>query len=328
MASGPRAIINSVPSISDEVLYSDLVPDCAGSNYGKIYGQSADQSRLMIGVACHQAPLPARGTIASNLSLDDNKPTRTISTQTSSSSLGLASHRRWPTSFAPTTPKFALTPVLFCFCLLPASPSAALIRRPMLTQCLTAGVLFGAGDLIAQQAVEGKGRNHDWMRTGRLTFYGGAIFGPAMTKWYQLLNQMKFPSPTKALVYRVWLDQALLTPVAVAFFYGSMSLLEGKPEEAMPRIQAVRHSTIIILVFWNTDFAIRKAYVPTLIRNWGVYIPTQIINFSLVPPHLRLVVVSVVSLFWNTYLSAANASAQKQTAITGTGIEKVEVAEF
>jgi len=111
-----------------------------------------------------------------------------------------------------------------------------------------------------------------------------------MTTWYQFLNRIKFPSPTKALVYRVWLDQAILTPVAVAFFYSSMSVLEGKPEEALARVQ--------------------DTYVPTLVRNWGVYIPTQIINFSLVPPHLRFLVVGIVSLFWNTYLSASNASKQ------------------
>ncbi|PPQ70613.1 hypothetical protein CVT24_000686 [Panaeolus cyanescens] len=162
----------------------------------------------------------------------------------------------------------------------------------MLSQCLTAAVLFGAGDVIAQQVVEKKGKEHDFVRTTRLTFYGGAIFGPAMTKWYQLLNGMKFPSPRKALVYRVWLDQAILTPGAVAFFYGCMSVLEGKPGEAIPRIKA--------------------AYVPTILRNWAVYIPTQIINFALVPPHLRLVVVSVVSLFWNTYLSASNTRAEQE----------------
>ena len=31
----------------------------------------------------------------------------------------------------------------------------------MITQCVTAGVLFGAGDIIAQQAVEGKGKDYD-----------------------------------------------------------------------------------------------------------------------------------------------------------------------
>ncbi|KAG6807601.1 hypothetical protein H0H92_006959 [Tricholoma furcatifolium] len=161
----------------------------------------------------------------------------------------------------------------------------------MLASCGTAAFLFGAGDVIAQQAIEGKGKKHDFVRTARLTFYGGCIFGPCMTKWYQYLNSINFGSPTRAVVARVALDQAVLTPVAVAFFFGSMSTLEGKPHEAVERIQA--------------------AYVPTLFRNWGVFLPTQIINFAVVPHHLRFVVVSVVSLFWNTYLSAVNARQQR-----------------
>jgi protein Mpv17 len=60
-----------------------------------------------------------------------------------------------------------------------------------------------------------------------------------MTKWYSFLNGIKFASPTRAVIYRVWLDQAVLTPVAVAFFFGSMSTLEGKPGEAVARIKAV-----------------------------------------------------------------------------------------
>ena len=39
--------------------------------------------------------------------------------------------------------------------------SASLIRRPMVTQCATAFTLFGAGDILAQQAFEKKGGNHD-----------------------------------------------------------------------------------------------------------------------------------------------------------------------
>ncbi|KIK25159.1 hypothetical protein PISMIDRAFT_677399 [Pisolithus microcarpus 441] len=173
------------------------------------------------------------------------------------------------------------------------SYNAALIRRPILAQSATAAVLFGAGDIIAQQAIEQRGKNHDFLRTARLTFYGGAMFGPALTKWYQMLNRIKFSSPTKAVVYRVWLDQAILTPVAVAVFFGTMSVLEGQGVSG-----AVERT--------------RTAYEPTLIRNWMVFIPTQIINFSIVPHHLRFVVVSVVSLFWNTYLSAVNARSQPQ----------------
>ncbi|PBK95850.1 hypothetical protein ARMGADRAFT_1010757 [Armillaria gallica] len=163
--------------------------------------------------------------------------------------------------------------------------NALLIRRPMLAQCGTAALLFGTGDIIAQQLIEKKGlRRHDVTRTVRLTFYGGALFGP-------FLNRIQFASPTRATVYRVWLDQAALTPFAVGAFFTCMAVLEGVPQEAYPRIQAV--------------------YVPTILRNWGVFIPTQIINFALVPHHMRFVVVSVVSLFWNTYLSAVNARQAK-----------------
>ncbi|KAK0460093.1 uncharacterized protein EV420DRAFT_1534994 [Desarmillaria tabescens] len=154
----------------------------------------------------------------------------------------------------------------------------------MLAQCGTAAILFGTGDIIAQQAIEKRGfRQHDFIRTARLTFYGGALFGPVMTWWYQFLNRIQFASPTRAIPSS--------TPFAVGAFFASMSVLEGVPHEAYPRIQA--------------------AYVPTILRNWGVFIPTQIINFALVPHHMRFVVVSVVSLFWNTYLSAVNARQAK-----------------
>lgn len=39
--------------------------------------------------------------------------------------------------------------------------STALIRKPLVTQCATSFVLFGTGDVLAQQAFEKKGANHD-----------------------------------------------------------------------------------------------------------------------------------------------------------------------
>jgi hypothetical protein len=43
----------------------------------------------------------------------------------------------------------------------------------MMTQCITAAVLFGTGDIIAQQAVEGKGRKHDVSK--KLTWRSGSL---------------------------------------------------------------------------------------------------------------------------------------------------------
>ncbi|KAK0438555.1 hypothetical protein EV421DRAFT_2037694 [Armillaria borealis] len=138
--------------------------------------------------------------------------------------------------------------------------NALLIRRSMLAQCGTAALLFGTSDIIEKKGL----RRHDarsllpalpslltntqFTRTVRLTFYGGTLFGPVMTWWYQFLNCIQFASPTRAI--------AVLTPFAVGAFFTCMSVLEGVPQETYPRIQA--------------------AYVPTILRNWGVFIPTQI----------------------------------------------------
>lgn len=51
---------------------------------------------------------------------------------------------------------------------------AKLASRPLLTQAVTTAVLFGAGDALAQHAVEKRGlEKHSWARTMRMAGYGG-----------------------------------------------------------------------------------------------------------------------------------------------------------
>lgn len=93
----------------------------------------------------------------------------------------------------------------------------------------------------------------------------------------------------KVIVTRVGLDQFFLTPIMVGAFYTSQALLEGQGiEEAKHRLN--------------------NSWQPTLVKNWILFIPVQLANFSIIPPHLRLVLVNVVSLFWNAYLSYSNAN--------------------
>ncbi|KAH9939086.1 uncharacterized protein BXZ73DRAFT_44278 [Epithele typhae] len=186
--------------------------------------------------------------------------------------------------------------------------NSAAARKPMITQCATSAVLFGTGDILAQQAFEKKGMNHDWMRTARLSFYGGAIFGPLLTKWLGLLNRLQFSTPNKAVMYKVYLDQFMFTPGVIALFFGANTLLEGKSvADAQERIA--------------------DAYVPTIIRNWGVFIPTQIVNFKYVPPHLRFVTIGVVALFWNAYLSSVNAAKEREETAAHEHEHEVAIAK-
>ncbi|KAG6852073.1 hypothetical protein C0991_003403 [Blastosporella zonata] len=43
-----------------------------------------------------------------------------------------------------------------------------------------------------------------------------------MTKWYQLLNRIKFATPTRAVIARVALDQLVLTPGRYLDFFKSI----------------------------------------------------------------------------------------------------------
>ncbi|KAJ4481292.1 hypothetical protein J3R30DRAFT_3867278 [Lentinula aciculospora] len=180
--------------------------------------------------------------------------------------------------------------------------SAAFARRPMATQSATSAVIFGAGDFIAQQLVDKRGlQNHDFARTARFIFYGSCLFGPVLTKWHQFINRRPFTNPLRAVIYKVTLDQFIAAPcryshrvfevITVPMFFGSMSILEGRPGEAIPRI--------------------RNSYVSTLTRGWCLFIPAQVINFAFIPVSMRILFFSTVALCWNTYLSFFNAK-QKQ----------------
>ncbi|KAL7270463.1 Protein required for ethanol metabolism [Rhizina undulata] len=162
-----------------------------------------------------------------------------------------------------------------------------LAKRPLFIQCATTGVLFATGDIIAQHVVERRGLpNHDYPRTLRMGFYGGFIFGPMVVKWYSFLQRrILIPNrPNAEIVARVALDQLVFTPINLTLFFSAMSLLEGGgPAEKL-----------------------RGSFWTGLVSNWKVWPAVQLVNFRVVPLEYRLLVVNVVSLGWNSYLSYLN----------------------
>ena len=45
-----------------------------------------------------------------------------------------------------------------------------------------------------------------------------------------------------------------------------------------------------------------ESYFPTLLTLWGIWIPVQMITFSVMPTHLRTTFVNTVCLIWNIWL--------------------------
>ncbi|KAE8154887.1 hypothetical protein BDV25DRAFT_135530 [Aspergillus avenaceus] len=162
----------------------------------------------------------------------------------------------------------------------------SLIQRPLLTQGLTTACLFAVGDGLAQQGVEKRGiARHDVSRTARMALYGGAVFGPVATKWFQFLqNRITLSTPGKTLVARVATDQLAFAPTMIGVFLSSMSLMEGgNPQEKLD-----------------------KAYWPALRANWTIWPAVQAVNLYMVPLQYRVLTVNIFNIGWNCFLSFLN----------------------
>jgi len=69
---------------------------------------------------------------------------------------------------------------------------------------------------------------------------------------------------------------------------------------------------------------LESTYWNALSKNWMVWPFVQAINFKFVPLHHRVLVVNVVSLGWNCYLSFLNSQGgQKKQDIQGSAPEKI-----
>ncbi|EMR68320.1 Protein required for ethanol metabolism [Eutypa lata] len=161
-----------------------------------------------------------------------------------------------------------------------------LASRPLLTQSITTAVLFATGDITAQQLVEKRGlEKHEYARTGRMFLYGGAIFGPAATMWFGFLQRnVVLRSANATIAARVAADQLVFAPTFIGIFLGSMAVMEGgSPSDKLA-----------------------KSYPSALQANYMLWPFVQLANFKFVPLQYRVLLVNVVSIGWNCFLSLLN----------------------
>eukprot|EP00918_Siedleckia_nematoides_P051316 GHVU01112303.1.p1 GENE.GHVU01112303.1~~GHVU01112303.1.p1 ORF type:complete len:186 (+),score=19.24 GHVU01112303.1:140-697(+) len=158
-------------------------------------------------------------------------------------------------------------------------------KRPLVTQALSAGILMGMGDTIAQVAVEKKGlKNYDVPRTTKFFLFGTIVLGPGLKAWYVLLDKLYKGQGALTTIKKVATDQTILAPVLLCVVLGSIN-------------------------FWNTysvqavKAKLKQDYKEVLITNYKVWPAAQLINFYFVPLQLRVVYVQVIALFWNTYIA-------------------------
>lgn len=165
--------------------------------------------------------------------------------------------------------------------------SQLLARRPLVTNVLSTGFLFGAGDVLAQHiGIHHEPKLFDWARAQRAVIYGAIVFAPLGDKWYKLLARVNVGSKASSTVARVALDQCVFAPfIGIPLYYSVMTYMEGHADAAQ-----------------HIETKLRTNWWKTLSTNWMVWPVVQTLNFGFVPLNLRLLVVNVVSIGWNCYL--------------------------
>lgn len=128
---------------------------------------------------------------------------------------------------------------------------------------------------------------------------GGALVAPVLGIWYSILNSAVPSTGVAAAIGKTLLDQGVFAPCFVALFISSLLCLDGTPDLVVSKL--------------------KQDLIPTVVANWSLWIPGQLLNFYFVPPSLTLLCSNFIALIWCTYLSwAANKKVDhKYSSVSG-----------
>jgi protein Mpv17 len=153
----------------------------------------------------------------------------------------------------------------------------ALQSRPRLTKTVTACCIALAGDALAQQV---GGEPYCPRRAGAFVLWAAATT-PLLHSWYLLLQRS---SPLRAAL----LDQFVWAPPSTAAFLFFTAAVCSPPGS-----HALQEGAARVVSHLPT----------TLAANWGVWLPVQLLNFSLVAPAYQILFTNLVGLGWCACLS-------------------------
>lgn len=175
------------------------------------------------------------------------------------------------------------------------SYNVALAEHPLITKCLTSGVIAGLGDIGTQVLVEGG--DLSWRRVGELVLMGTVLVGPMLHGWFHVLVRAFPGEGWRVVVKRVALDQLGFAPIAIAIILSFLIIVQGDAEHLKARL--------------NSE------YFTSLKMNYVLWPAAQGIIQAFVPFHLRVLAANGVSVFWNGFLSYV---ANSQRRSSGTSV--------
>jgi len=108
----------------------------------------------------------------------------------------------------------------------------------------------------------------DHKRLGIFTLLGVVYIAPSLHFWYGFLMRAVTGVTLRATLTRVFFDQTMFAPLFLGGLFTGGLLLEG------------RHNAVTA--------KLRNDLPPTVLMNWGVWVPSMLVMFRFVPPPLQV----------------------------------------
>lgn len=204
--------------------------------------------------------------------------------------------------------------------------------NPDLTNCVLTALLWALGDCIAQMlerqarskqthlplsqspdtvspsAASGYGAplqwRFDWLRLLRLVSFAGLIFAPVTKRWFEFLEWAYPGSGIVVALQRMATDQICYAVLVISALFLWTGLWEsgGSLQWALGKLR---------VNLW-----------PSLKANWMLWPAVQLVNQSIVPLDLRMVVAALVNIPWTAYLATKAGAAASQGNKVGVRIRQ------
>ena len=173
--------------------------------------------------------------------------------------------------------------------------SRTLKARPVAGNMVTGGLLAVTGDTIMQ--IHESNDAYDPRRALRFVGFRVCV-ARGYTIWVRELDRWvneKVDADARRVLTKTVLDLGIWLPAKDFVYFVWMALLEG-----MTLNEGVTRSITML--------------PRTCPVSWAVWGPAQLLNFSVVPLHLRVVWCNSFALFWNVVMSGFNQAARTESS--------------
>ncbi|KAG5895518.1 hypothetical protein JTB14_009228 [Gonioctena quinquepunctata] len=126
-------------------------------------------------------------------------------------------------------------------------------------------------------------KRYDYGRMGRM-FIVGLGLGPIHHYYYVWIAKRWPARSAKIISWKILLDQVIMSPICISFFFYGMGALENKPIS-------------------ETTREFKEKFKSVYLVDWMIWPPTQFINFYYIPVIYQVIYINAITMLYNVFLS-------------------------